>query len=208
MSATIKVPVSIIAAASHAMAKQDIRYYLNGMMIEKSSHGGVRVVATNGHHLIVVRSSSATIQQRKRAQYIIPAKMILSIVKAAKPNMEVEFKVSSNGPVSARVADVTFHDKIIDGRFPDWEKVIPEDDGSTGPAGIAPQYVESVVKAHNSLWKFEGVGSTFHGIEWHMRGADKPVIAVFGGAFEEIHALAVVMPLYNGNIESYKAVKL
>lgn len=208
MSATINVPVSIIAAASHAMAKQDIRYYLNGMMLEKSPNGGVRVVATNGHHLIVVRSANARIQQRKKSQYIIPAKMILSVVKAAKPNMEVEFKISSNGQVSARIADVTFHEKIIDGIFPDWEKVIPDDDESTGPAGVAPQYVESVVKAHNSLWKFEGVGSSFHGIEWYMRGADKPVIAVFGGAFEDIYALAVVIPLYSGNIESYKAVKL
>lgn len=208
MSATINIPVSVIAAASNAMAKQDIRYYLNGMMVEKSSNGGVRVVATNGHHLIVIRAANGRIQQRKKAQYIIPAKMILSIVKAAKPNMEVELKISSSGQVSARIADVTFHEKIIEGRFPDWEKVIPDDDQSTGPTGLAPQYVESVVKAHNSIWKFEGVGSRFHGIEWYMRGADKPVIAVFGGAFEDIHALAVVMPLYSGKIESYKEVKL
>jgi DNA polymerase III subunit beta len=208
MSATIKVPVSIIAAASHAMAKQDIRYYLNGMMIEKSSHGGVRVVATNGHHLIVVRSASATIQQRKKAQYIIPGKMILSIIKAAKQGMEVEFKVSSNGQVSARISDVTFHEKIIEARYPDWEKTIPEDDTVSGPVEVAPQYIDSAIKAHSSLCKFEGRGTKYNGIRWHMRGNNKPLIATFGDALDEVDALAVIMPLHCSSIESYKAVKV
>ncbi len=208
MSVTINVPASIIAAASHAMAKQDIRYYLNGMMIEKSSNGGVRVVATNGHHLIVVRASNARIQQRKKAQYIIPDKMILSIVKSAKQGMEVEFKISSNGQVSARIADVTYHDKIIEARFPEWQKTIPQDDTLVGAVEVAPQYIESVIKAHASLRKLEGRGTKYSGIKWHMRGPVDPVVAVFGDALDEIDALAIVMPLRNATIESYKDVKL
>lgn len=208
MSATINMPVSIIAAASHAMAKQDIRYYLNGMMIEKSPHGGVRVVATNGHHLIALRSAKATIKQRKKAQYIVPAKMILSIVKAAKQGLEVEFKVSSAGEVSARVGDVTYHDKIIEARYPEWEKTIPEDDTLSGPVEVAPQYIESVIKAHTSLCKFEGRGTKYNGIRWHMRGNNKPLIATFGDALDEVDALAVIMPLHCHTIESYKAVKV
>lgn len=84
MSCTINVPVSIIAAASHAMAKQDIRYYLNGMMIERSEHGGVRVVATDGQHLIAARANDASIKQRKIQQYILPRDFILAIVKSAE----------------------------------------------------------------------------------------------------------------------------
>lgn len=208
MSATINVPVSIIAAAAHAMAKQDIRYYLNGMMIEKSPHGGVRVVATNGHHLIAIRSEKATIKQRIKQQYIIPSKMIQSIVKSGKKGGNVEFKISSNKSVSARIADVTFHDNLIDGRFPDWEKVMPQDDSLTGPVDVAPQYIESVIKAHNSLCKLEEYGRLLTGIEWHMRGPDEPLMAVFGSAFDGISAIAIVMPLRNGKIHSYKETKV
>lgn len=208
MSATINIPVSVIAAASHAMAKQDIRYYLNGMMLEKSSNGGVRVVATNGHHLIAIRSEKGTIKQRIKQQYIIPNKMIQSIVKSGKKGGTVEFKISSNKSLSARVGDVTYHDKIIEGRFPEWERVLPQDDSLIGPVDVAPQYIESVIKAHNSLCKLEEYGRLLTGIKWHMRGPDEPLIAVFGDAFSGVSALAIVMPLKNGKIESYKEVKL
>ncbi|QHJ82353.1 MAG: hypothetical protein [Caudoviricetes sp.] len=208
MSATINVPVSIIAAAAHAMADKDIRYYLNGMMIEKSANGGVRVVATNGHHMIVIRSAKATIKQRVKSQYIIPRNMVDSIVKAGKKGGDVEFKISSNKSVSARIADVTFHDKLIDGRFPEWEKVIPQDDSLKGPVEVAPHYMESVIKAHIVLCKLEGYSHKYSGLTWHMRGSEEPVMAVLGGRIDDIEALAIVMPLRNKEIKSYREVKV
>ena len=208
MSCTINVPVSIIAAAAHAMAKDDVRYYLNGMMIEKSTNGGVRVVATNGHHMIVIRSAKATIKQRIKSQYIIPRDMINRIAKEGKKGGDVEFKISSNKSVSARISDVTFHGKVIEGRFPDWEKVIPKDDSLTGPAEIAPQYMESVLKAHITLCKLEGYGIKYSGLVWHMRGAGEPAMAVFGSSVDGIEGIAVVMPLRNKEIKSYREVKV
>ncbi len=208
MSCTINVPVSIIAAASHAMANQDIRYYLNGMMIEKSPNGGVRVVATNGHHMIVIRSARATIKQRVKAKYIIPRKMIESIVKAGKKGGDVEFKISANKAIAARIGDATFHDVLIDGRFPDWQNVMPIDDTLTGPVEIASKYVESVTKASDSLCKIEGYGTRYNGVTWHMRGQKEPAIGVFGQCIDGIEAIAVVMPVFNREAKSFKEVKV
>lgn len=208
MSATIKVPVSIIAAASHAMAKQDIRYYLNGMMIEKSPHGGVRVVATNGHHLIAIRAIGATIKQRVKAQYIIPRKTVEVIVKAGKSGGMIEFKISSNGSFSARVSETTFHGDLIDGKFADWERAMPDDDSLSGPVEIAGHYIESVIKANAALCKLEGQGVRYNGVTWHMRGEKAPAVAVFGQSIEGIHAIAVVMPVFNRNAASFKETKV
>lgn len=208
MSATINVPVSIIAAASYAMAKEDIRYYLNGMMIEKSPHGGVRVVATNGHHMILIRAAGATIKQRLKSQYIIPRKTIEAIVKAGKSGGMVEFKISSNRSFSARVAETTFHGDLIDGKFADWERAMPDDDSLSGPVEIAGHYIESVIKANAALCKLEGQGIRYNGVTWHMRGEKSPVVAVFGQSIEGIHAIAVVMPVFNRNAVSFKETKV
>ncbi|QHJ81508.1 MAG: hypothetical protein [Bacteriophage sp.] len=208
MSATINVPVSIISAAAHAMAKEDIRYYLNGLMIEKSPHGGVRVVATNGHHLIAIRAIGATIKQRVKSQYIIPRKTIEVIVKAGKSGGMVEFKISSNGSFSARVGEATFHGDLIDGKFADWERAMPDDDSLSGPVEIAGHYIESVIKANAALCKLEGQGVRYNGVTWHMRGEKAPAVAVFGQSIEGIHAIAVVMPVFNRNAASFKETKV
>lgn len=208
MSATINVPVSIIAAASYAMAKEDIRYYLNGMMIEKSPHGGVRVVATNGHHMIAIRAAGATIKQRVKSQYIIPRKTIEAIVKAGKSGGMVDFKISSNRSFSARVEETTFHGDLIDGKFTDWERAMPDDDSLSGPAEIAGHYIESVIKANAALCKLEGQGVRYNGLTWHMRGEKSPSVAVFGQSIEGIHAIAVVMPVFNRNAVSFNETKV
>lgn len=208
MSCTINVPVSIIAAASFAMAKEDIRYYLNGMMIEKSPHGGVRVVATNGHHLIAIRAANATIKQRVKSKYIIPRKTIEAIVKAGKSGGMVEFKISSNRSFSARIGETTLHGDLIDGKFADWEAVMPDDDTLLGPAEFANCYIESVLKANSTLCKLEGHSKSYNGVAWHMRGEKKPCVGVFGQSIEGIYAIAVVMPVFNRQAVSFKETKV
>lgn len=208
MSCTINVPVSIIAAASHAMAKQDIRYYLNGMMIERSEHGGVRVVATDGQHLIAARANDASIKQRKIQQYILPRDFILAIVKSAKKGANIEIKIAKSGSVSCRSDTVTHHCNVIEGKFPNWKGVIPDDDTILGPTEVNPALMESVNKSYKSLCQHTSLGWRQAGVQFVTRGHSDAIMATYGSEVIGINCLAIVMPMRGREIKSFKEVKV
>jgi len=106
-----------------SMAQQDVRYYLNGLLIE-TEDGCVRAVATDGHRLALCEA--ALVDQGGAAlQVILPRKGVLELQKLLGEDGDVELSIGTNH-VRAVIGSIRFTSKLIDGRFPDYERVIPK----------------------------------------------------------------------------------
>jgi DNA polymerase-3 subunit beta len=106
-----------------AMANQDVRYYLNGMLLDLQEHT-LRCVATDGHRL-ALKETRLESSVSARRQIIIPRKGVNELVGLFEPgDGQVELEFGRNH-LRVRRGDVVFTSKLIDGRFPDYEAVIP-----------------------------------------------------------------------------------
>lgn len=113
----------LIDATSFAMAQQDVRYYLNGMLLELRSNL-VRTVATDGHRLAVC-SRSADIEVEPAHKLIVPRKGVLELVRLLDDSDEPVSLTLGASHVRAHTGDFTFTSKLVDGKFPDYERVVP-----------------------------------------------------------------------------------
>ena len=113
----------LIERSSFAMAQQDVRYYLNGMLIEVSS-GMLRAVATDGHRLAMC-SMQAGIEQPDRHQVIVPRKGILELARLLTDQDGEVAIVLGQHHIRATTGEFTFTSKLVDGKFPDYERVLP-----------------------------------------------------------------------------------
>jgi len=118
--ATLK---ELMDRTAFAMANQDVRYYLNGMLLDLREKA-LRCVATDGHRLALaeteIESGSATARQ-----IIIPRKGVVELqglFESGDGDVDLEF---GRNHLRVRHNDVIFTSKLIDGRFPDYEAVIP-----------------------------------------------------------------------------------
>lgn len=111
-----------------SMAQQDVRYYLNGLLIETSNRR-VRAVATDGHRLALCDITIEN-QEVTAGQVIIPRKGVLELHRLLGNAEEVELSIGSNH-VRASLDNIRFTSKLIDGRFPDYERVIPSNGATT-----------------------------------------------------------------------------
>jgi DNA polymerase-3 subunit beta len=105
-----------------SMAQQDVRYYLNGMLLETEGNT-LRAVATDGHRLALCElalESKATAAQ----QVIVPRKGVLELQRILGSEGTVELSIGTNH-VRAQIGDIRFTSKLIDGRFPEYSRVIP-----------------------------------------------------------------------------------
>lgn len=113
----------LIDSIGFAMAQQDVRYYLNGMLFELSPQQ-FRTVATDGHRL-----ATAAIDQHccdETLQIIVPRKGVLELSRLMEESdKEVSIMLSHNH-IRVRTEAFTFTSKLIDGKFPDYSRVIPK----------------------------------------------------------------------------------
>ena len=112
----------LIDKTHFAMAQQDVRYYLNGTLLE-SSGKTLRAVATDGHRLSLAETELATDTEGSQ-QVIVPRKGILELQRIVGGEGELELSIGSNH-VRAQIGDIRFTSKLIDGRFPEYSRVIP-----------------------------------------------------------------------------------
>ena len=113
----------LIGRTAFAMAHQDVRYYLNGLLLDLRDKT-LRCVATDGHRLALCETTLET-EIAARRQIIIPRKGVLELqglFEAGEGLVELEL---GRNHVRVRRGSVTFTSKLIDGRFPDYEAVIP-----------------------------------------------------------------------------------
>lgn len=106
-----------------AMAQQDVRYYLNGLMLE-IQQGKLRAVATDGHRLALADIElEETVPVR---QVIVPRKAVHEFMRIlGSADGTVELALSANH-LQAQIGEIRFVTKLIDGKFPDYQRVIPE----------------------------------------------------------------------------------
>ncbi|WFB48161.1 DNA polymerase III subunit beta [Vibrio coralliilyticus] len=113
----------LIEKTQFSMANQDVRYYLNGMLFEIDGMT-LRSVATDGHRMAVsqVQLGADFAQQ----QIIVPRKGVLELVKLLDaPEQPVTLQIGSSN-VRAEVNNFVFTSKLVDGRFPDYRRVMPQ----------------------------------------------------------------------------------
>ncbi len=113
----------LIERTAFAMAQQDVRYYLNGLLFDLRDKA-LRCVATDGHRLAMCEAPLETGAQTKR-QIIVPRKGVQELQRLLEGgDRNLELEVGRNH-IRVKRDDVTFTSKLIDGRFPDYEAVIP-----------------------------------------------------------------------------------
>lgn len=112
----------LIERTAFAMAQQDVRYYLNGLLFDLRE-GALRCVATDGHRLALCEAPLEGVRQQR--QIIVPRKGVSELQRLLEGgDRELDLEV---GRSHIRITrdDVTFTSKLIDGKFPDYEAVIP-----------------------------------------------------------------------------------
>ncbi|MCH7820501.1 MAG: DNA polymerase III subunit beta [Proteobacteria bacterium] len=114
----------LIEKTHFSMAQQDVRYYLNGMLLEV---GGtqLRAVATDGHRLALceVEIDGASFDEQ---QVIVPRKGILELQRLMDGKGSLNIELGPNH-VRIQLEGIRFTSKLIDGRFPEYDRVIPKE---------------------------------------------------------------------------------
>lgn len=110
-----------------AMAQQDVRYYLNGLLLE-TGQKHLRAVATDGHRLSLCQVELDGKKQPEQ-QVIVPRKGVMELQRLLTGEGEVTLELGSNH-IRIQLDGIRFTSKLIDGRFPEYERVIPEDTGN------------------------------------------------------------------------------
>ena len=114
----------MLDSTSFAMAQQDVRYYLNGLLFEVSADY-LRVVATDGHRL-ALRTEAVKIPTAEKCQVIVPRKGILELSRLlTDADEEVRIVIGTNH-IRAHTDNFTFTSKLVDGKFPDYDRVLPK----------------------------------------------------------------------------------
>lgn len=113
----------VIDQTSFAMAQQDVRFYLNGLLLDVEA-SLLRAVATDGHRLAVAETAVESGAQ-VRKQLILPRKGVLELARLLESGEEeIELEIGRTH-LRVRRDGLAFSSKLIDGRFPDYEAVIP-----------------------------------------------------------------------------------
>ena len=107
-----------------AMAQQDVRYYLNGLLLELGPTT-IRAVATDGHRL-ALKEIAANTGQGENIQIIVPRKGVIELSRLLQDEgSPVTLEISKNH-LRIQVENTRLTSKLIDGKFPDYQRVVPE----------------------------------------------------------------------------------
>ncbi|MGC2166517.1 MAG: DNA polymerase III subunit beta [Gallionella sp.] len=143
----------LLNSVQYSMAQQDVRYYLNGVLLIVESNL-LKVVATDGHRLAYNAGQIEGVHDRQ--ELILPRKAVLELCKLlvdTEDLVKIEFTPQQ---LKASFSGVTLISKVIEGKFPDYERVIPK---YTNHLEINRQTVQQALQraAILSNEKFRGV---------------------------------------------------
>jgi len=114
---------SLIDKVSFSMAQQDVRYYLNGMLFEVTAEH-LRLVATDGHRLAMTTHANTSLSE-ENMQCILPRKGVLELSRLLGDSEgTVNISLGTNH-MCVSGESYTFTSKLVDGKFPDYERVLP-----------------------------------------------------------------------------------
>ncbi len=114
----------LIEKTHFSMAQQDVRYYLNGMLLETGGNH-LRAVATDGHRLALCQAEvdGADLEEQ---QVIVPRKGVLELQRLMSGDGDLNLEFGANH-VRVQLDGIRFTSKLIDGRFPEYDRVIPKE---------------------------------------------------------------------------------
>ena len=112
----------LIESTSFAMAQQDVRYYLNGMLWELKDNN-LRAVATDGHRM-ALSDSTCDVSVAETMTSILPRKGIIELSRLLD-EADVRVAMGSNH-IRVTGADYCFTSKLVDGAYPDYDRVLPK----------------------------------------------------------------------------------
>lgn len=189
---TFTVKHSVIKTLALFAARKDIRYYLNGIAVDLRDPAAPTLVATDGHRLIAVdllaHDPSVEITQGgvlpKIDVSIIPIDALLKIKPAKVGRTELPLTITLCDPVKitdastgetvgfdrftlARIAtspDAAVTCRLVDGRYPDWRRVIPSTEGVRLQAAASLYQVGYLSDMVEALQLLGIVGSKFPGL--------------------------------------------
>lgn len=114
----------LLHRTAFGMAQQDVRYYLNGMLFELTQNQ-LRVVATDGHRLSL-NQIALTLNQEKPLQIIVPYKGVMELMRLLKDSDKMLSVQVGHHHIRIFSDDFIFTSKLVEGRFPDYQRVIPK----------------------------------------------------------------------------------
>jgi len=138
-----------------AMAQQDIRYYLNGLLVvTEGAH--VRVVATDGHRLAYCEAGIEG-AELARQEVIIPRKTVLELQRLLADSDEPVLIDVSGNQLRFRFGGIEMISKLVEGKFPDYQRVVPQ--GYTRRATVSREGLAASLARASILTseKFKGV---------------------------------------------------
>jgi DNA polymerase III subunit beta len=112
----------LLKQVEFAMAQQDIRYYLNGLLLEVNENK-LNIVGTDGHRLSF--TSTTLNQSHDKTDVIIPRKTVVELIKLLNDSEEEVSIEFNSGQVNFTFSEIQLISKVIDGKFPDYHRVIP-----------------------------------------------------------------------------------
>jgi DNA polymerase-3 subunit beta len=112
----------VIALTAFAMAQQDVRYYLNGLLFHQVAEK-LHVVATDGHRLAHVQTAMQ--EQGQAREAILPRKTVLELERLLTDSDQPVILTIADRQVAIQSGALELTSKIIEGKFPDYTRVIP-----------------------------------------------------------------------------------
>lgn len=123
-----------LRAALIFAAEKDVRYYLNGICLEVGECGDARLVATDGHRLAVLAIGDHP--DAVPGEYLIPRDVLKPVKRASRATgADVSLQIDGGRVVVASGADIIAGGLLIDGKFPDWQRVCPDPETMSGEPG-------------------------------------------------------------------------
>ena len=134
-----------VAAITETVAEDDIRWYLNGFLIEEHPAGGILLVSTNGHQLSAIHDERGTIERGDSfpgdTQIIVdlPKANRAPFRKVSNLDQLVTIELTEEQPVLLSVSGTTVQGAKLEGTFPDWRRVVPtvSDSGLVGHMDVS-----------------------------------------------------------------------
>ena len=147
---TVTLNIRALRAVLTAVSTEETRYYLNGINLEFSPDG-VIMCATDGHRMIVLRQPYGTERPTQaHASVIVPRDLVAKLKVKHRVIEETTLTIEDDGRLTFEHAGETFGGRAIDGTFPGYRQVVPQDLNGEA-AQYNPVYLADFAKARQEL---------------------------------------------------------
>jgi len=115
----------LLDKTSFCMANQDVRYYLNGLLMD-ITNGQINTVSTDGHRLALCELNDESISVAERSSIIVPRKGALELSRLLESSSDVPVTIQLSGNhIRVEKDNIRFTSKLIDGKYPDYQAAVP-----------------------------------------------------------------------------------